>query len=338
MYSVEHSEVEKILKRIYSQKGWEELLDECISDYDKSRNNEIEYKTTDHSRVEEILKEIYSQKGWEELLDECINDYNQRKLDEDDEYSDDEIEYKTIDYSGAEEILKKIYSPQEWTELQKQKGIDLEECINDFNKRELDEDDTITFREFFALRDFKETGYMRLYDETKESYEMQRALVVLTNDQHPICGGKTENFTIWRGETREISEVGIFKIGNEYSTGRFMSTTSNQNIIDGFMSYELEPHQINVTYKIEVNSLLVGADISAILHDGEKEVVILPNTKFEITDVKYDDNHTLCISMKNKPIIYDTWKSNFDPWLSEQSINLEPHILGSDVLQIDMIT
>ncbi|MCC8418779.1 MAG: hypothetical protein LN590_04335 [Rickettsia endosymbiont of Glossina mortisans submortisans] len=72
------------------------------------------------------------------------------------------------------------------------------------------------------------------------------------------------------------------------------------------MSDELKPHQINIEYEIEMNSPLVGADISSILNDGEKEIVALPNTKFEITNVKHEmyDDHTL--SMKNKPIIYDT--------------------------------
>ena len=95
-----------------------------------------------------------------------------------------------------------------------------------------------------------------------------------------------------------------------------------------------------------MNSSLVGADISSILNDGEKEIVVLPNTKFEITNVKHEDEHTLCISMKNKPIIYDTWKSNFDLWLSniEQlastntDIDMETYTLGSDASQIDIIT
>ena len=49
--------------------------------------------------------------------------------------------------------------------------------------------------------------------------------------------------------------------------------------------------------------------------------------------------------MKNKPIIYDTWKSNFDLWLSniEQlvstntDIDMETYTLGSDASQIDII-
>ncbi|WCR56609.1 MAG: hypothetical protein PG979_000666 [Rickettsia asembonensis] len=229
--------------------------------------------------------------------------------------NDDEIDYET-----AEEILKEIYSLNELEELKKQDGVELEEYVDAYNEAELDDNNSITFREFFALKDFKETGYMRLYDKTKESYEMQRALVILTNDQYQMSQGQVENLTIWCGETREKSEVGIFNIGNEYSTERFMSTTSEQSIINNHMSDELKPHQINIEYEIEMNSPLVGADISSILNDGEKEIVVLPNTKFEITSVKHEDDHTLCISMKNKPIIYDTWKSNFDLWLSNMGV------------------
>ncbi|GAA5251760.1 hypothetical protein [Candidatus Rickettsia kedanie] len=58
-------------------------------------------------------------------------------------------------------------------------------------------------------KDFKETGYMRLYDKTKESYEMQCTLIILTNDQYQMSQGQVENLTTWRGETREKSEVGI---------------------------------------------------------------------------------------------------------------------------------
>lgn len=241
--------------------------------------------------------------------------------------SDNEIDYKTINYEEAENILKEIYSPQEWEELQKQDGVDFEEYVGIYNRIELDENNNINFREFFALKDFKETGYMRLYNETKESYEMQRALVILTKDQYQASQGQIENFTLWRGETREKSEVNIFCPNKEYSTGRFMSATYSHDI-DGYMLDELKPNQINVKYKIEITSLLAGADISAVLKDLEEEVVILPNTKFEITDVKFDDD-TLCVSMKNKPIIYDEWESNF--------YNLEQLMLptGTTVLGVD---
>ncbi|HJD56331.1 MAG TPA: hypothetical protein LFW21_06990 [Rickettsia endosymbiont of Pyrocoelia pectoralis] len=242
--------------------------------------------------------------------------------------SDDEIDYKT-----AENILKKIYLPQEWKELQEQDGIDLEGYVDAYNEAELDECHNINFREFFALKDFKETGYMRLYDETRESYEMQRAFLRVTKYQYEMDLGQTEVRTLWRGETREKSEVNIFYPNKEYFTERFMSTTSDQSIIGNFMSDQLKPNQTNVEYEIKVDSVLVGANISAILNDLEEEIVILPYTKFEITDIKFDDDK-LCVSMKNKPIIYNEWESNFDTWLCnlEQSIPIGTDVLGLDAL------
>ncbi|ABV74349.1 hypothetical protein A1C_00060 [Rickettsia akari str. Hartford] len=43
--------------------------------------------------------------------------------------------------------------------------------------------------------------------------------------------------------------MGIFNIGNEYYTERFMSTTSEHSIINNHISGELKPNQINMKLK-----------------------------------------------------------------------------------------
>lgn len=116
-------------------------------------------------------------------------------------YNDDEIDYET-----AEEILKEIYSLSELEELKKQDGVELEEYVDAYNEAELDDNNSITFREFFALKDFKETGYMRLYDKTKESYEMQRALVILTNDQYQMSQGDKLKILLFGVEKQERNQ------------------------------------------------------------------------------------------------------------------------------------
>ena len=87
-------------------------------------------------------------------------------------YNDDEI-----DYDIEEEILKEIYHSNELEELKWQDRVP-EGYVDAYNEAELDDSNSITFKEFFVLKNFKEIGYIGLYDKTKESYyEMQHALI-----------------------------------------------------------------------------------------------------------------------------------------------------------------
>ncbi|CNI82605.1 MULTISPECIES: ADP-ribosyltransferase [Yersinia] len=215
----------------------------------------------------------------------------------------DDVSVPVSEISDALNELTSIYSEDF---LQNVTQLDIHDEIKNFNQ--LSAYRKVNFIDWFAFRDFKEDGYVRINNFLRESqgeqqnvrsnvFQMKLSLMHLTMLQ---AMQPTVQQTLFRGEVRSLFSTSNWTEGSIFSTKSFMSSSQDEDVAWSFCGDKttLDNDSINVLFEIYNDNPYSGADISSVLRDGEDEFLFLPETDFIITDRTYDaEEKTLKIEM-----------------------------------------
>ncbi|MDA5543109.1 hypothetical protein PGS62_03990 [Yersinia rochesterensis] len=221
---------------------------------------------------------------------------------------------ESIDESNFDMVKEEIESIYSKKTLDRNQ-LDIEEEINSYNRIPLN--DEVSFREYYALRNYKEIGYvgmnkaMRTGDVTPdveiEINEFYRTLDkfsdinIAAREQGHIATDENSTISqVFRGEIRNRAEfLAKIKPGKKIEVDAFFSTTSNEKVIMDFNSNDLSGDDANIRYTIKYqHGRTNSTNISRILNELEEERIFLPRSRFYIVEViEEDDGETIEVRM-----------------------------------------
>lgn len=157
----------------------------------------------------------------------------------------------------------------------------------------------IHFIDWFAFRDFKEDGYVRINAFLREAGNNQnniRADVfqIMLSAMHLImlqANDPGEPQMLYRGEVRPSADTGQWQQGTIFTSQALMSASHNPEVAWSFLDDEdrLQRQWVNVLFEIVNDNPYSGAPLSEVLCDMEEEYLFLPDTDFIITGRDYND-------------------------------------------------
>lgn len=194
---------------------------------------------------------------------------------------------------------------------------DLDELISAYNEKELF--DAYHFSEIFSAYDYGKEGYVHINQgllhppadaAVKSRAEQLELSIRYISDSQ---AGIPEKFAeiedmlpFYRGEVRDLTEISAFRVGDDYSTRAFFSTTAEMDVAESFLASDistLPADKVNVIYNIKKISPYSGAQMEDVMIDGESEFVFLPNVKFEITEIQHDaESRLFQIDLAQHPV------------------------------------
>ncbi|CFQ35189.1 Uncharacterised protein [Yersinia aleksiciae] len=205
--------------------------------------------------------------------------------------------------SRAKEEIESLYSRI----TLENNELDIENEIKNYNSSSAHEH--VSFREYYALRHYKEIGYLEINEAMRtgnitpelqiEISEVYNALdrnsdmnITLRESDNAPPPEESNVSILYRGETRNRAEfLAKIKPDTTIDIEPFFSTTSDEEVINDFKTDDLQEGQINVSYMIKYHEGLTNStDISEILGDAEQERIFLPHSRFNIDKVTEVDN------------------------------------------------
>lgn len=213
---------------------------------------------------------------------------------------------ESIDADDIEDIIDEIKSLYDEKTLENNE-LDISEEIENYNSSSACE--KVSFREYYALRNYKENGYLEINkamrtgeisNEVKiEIAEVYSALnqnsdiSISLRDNGEIISERASTVSkLYRGEVRNRDEFFSQVVAESViEIDSFFSTTSDEEVIVEFNTDDLTDEQINVIYTIKYqHGRTNSTDITRILGDTEEERVFLPKSRFLIVSVKKSDD------------------------------------------------
>lgn len=193
---------------------------------------------------------------------------------------------KTIEGTNAvrkQKLTKRIGTPIEDTEINLIKEeikqiygqdildkipLEINEETKNYNRSAWEK---ISFESWFAIRNYKEEGYVRINsvlrsgaaitgDDLIETEQLTNALRAISSARD-ITNEPTDKI-LYRGEIRNLVEIhASFEAGETFINKSFLSTSFDKDVISNFTSNQLETGDVNVEYQIERGSALSGINI-----------------------------------------------------------------------------
>lgn len=219
-------------------------------------------------------------------------------------------------------IIRKNYSDGFLDECK----LDIRDEVSLYNKQRAY--DSIDFMSWFAIRDYKEDGYVHINrflqglqnPDTKLGFEdLSNRCKKLTQaiNSLSILQDSNDFFSegiLFRAETcykKDMQHINLEQ-GEIFERPTFISTSEEKETTFEFCccKKDLKESQINIYYTISRTSLLVGANISALVNDQEAEVLFPPKTKFIIQDVTRNEK-SIHIKLITEDIDRSVWLENF---------------------------
>lgn len=189
--------------------------------------------------------------------------------------------------------------------------LDLDDEFNNYNRSEAFK--CVTFLDWYTLRDYKQAGYTRVNRPLKDLHdaghakpgtagtpmsEHAQALVARLADamdkaiefqQKEIQTGLMEEMerVVYSGTDMSLAALHELQPGSVYEYPAFLSTTTDEDVADEFISVpdESSSNRAGVLYEIELAPESNALDIGKILKDGEAEILFPPKTKFVVREV-----------------------------------------------------
>ena len=203
------------------------------------------------------------------------------------------------DIEDAIDEIKNIYEDKTFENSE----LDIREEIENYNYSSACE--KVSFREYYALRHYKESGYLEInkalrtgeissdvkieIDEVYSALNRNSDINIALRDNGEIISEEQSTVSqLYRGEVRDRDDFFSKIVANSIiEIDSFFSTTSDEEIITEFNTEELDDDQINVTYTIKYqHGRTNSTDLTKILGDSENERVFLPKSRFLIVRVE----------------------------------------------------
>ncbi|WP_145574746.1 hypothetical protein [Yersinia alsatica] len=209
---------------------------------------------------------------------------------------------ESINNSDIEDAIDEIKNTYEDKTFENSE-LDIREEIENYNSSSACE--KVSFREYYALRNYKESGYLEINKALRtgeissdlkiEIDEVYNALnknsdinIALRENGEIISEEESTVSQLYRGEVRNRDEFFAQIVANSViEIDSFFSTTSDEEVIVEFNTDSLSDEQINVTYTIKYQQGRTNStDLTKILDDTENERVFLPKSRFLIVRVE----------------------------------------------------
>lgn len=195
---------------------------------------------------------------------------------------------------------------------------DMDELIDAFNKQKLYV--KFHFIDLFSIYDYGKDGYV---DINKTLLSLPAGaprpphIAQLALTLHHLAmkqANDDEYFSnavpLFRGEVRKSEDFYDLDEGDIFSSPIFFSTSDDQDVAESFLGDKeaLRQGEINVLYTIDKITPYSGACLSEIINDRENEFLFLPDIKFIITEIQYNEEDSLLnVTMSQLPISKNTF-------------------------------
>ncbi|RXA96716.1 hypothetical protein [Yersinia sp. 2105 StPb PI] len=218
---------------------------------------------------------------------------------------------KPRDFAKIKEEMENIYGKERLDEGE----LDIEKEIELYNTSYAHEN--ISFREYFAIRNFQEEGFVAINHALRTGeagdeldVEIAETYTALDNNSDINISLREDGYIpsedesvvdeVYRGEVRDRAEFLAQVIPEEIiEIDSFLSTTADEDSIAHFNSSDLNDGQVNVRYTIRfflgrTNSTEIGD----LLDEPGEERIFLPKSRFLITELEESaDSSTFRVSM-----------------------------------------
>ncbi|XP_051174964.1 uncharacterized protein LOC127290447 isoform X2 [Leptopilina boulardi] len=196
------------------------------------------------------------------------------------------FEYKDILIEEGKNRITSIYTFRERYKIEK--GILIENMINNFNEQNAGY--SMTFEDYYAIRNFATTGHERITGDTNEAKKMKLALYKLAIRQTRELYRKEEFDTtlFYFDSIPEDTFKNEVYIGKLFTLRKFTLTSTKNISATRFSARPLSGYR-NILYEIKFENSYVRAKINVDVNDKqvfrEKKVILLPGSEFKIEKI-----------------------------------------------------
>ncbi|XP_051171721.1 uncharacterized protein LOC127288360 [Leptopilina boulardi] len=194
------------------------------------------------------------------------------------------LEKNNITITNGLDRINVIYTYRE--RLKIEDGTTIENIIRNFNDQKAGF--SVTFEDYYALRNFVTSGYTRISGDTPEAKRMKLALYKLAIRQSDDLREEFE-WTLFRLESKSIDIVDIdFSLGKQVILQKFTITSTNIAAAIRFAASEANGFR-NILYEIKFFNhyfrIAIKTEVDKLESSNEKNIILLPGTEFEIYDI-----------------------------------------------------
>lgn len=203
------------------------------------------------------------------------------------------FDVKEISASGAQERIEALYPPD--YDAFSLMGWRAASMAEDYMTKSIYK--YLNFEDYFAVRNYCGSGYRRIGDNTVEARRMKNGIyrLAVRQSEDPI---QEYEKVLFRGEHRLSESVEkLFVIGNEFVFERFTSTTANLGTAICFSGWAA-PSKRSILYEMQFSEPYMRAKVSHLTRLDEEETILLPGTKFRVSEVVHESDTQKFIKVK----------------------------------------
>ncbi|XP_051159203.1 uncharacterized protein LOC127280331 [Leptopilina boulardi] len=171
-----------------------------------------------------------------------------------------------------------LYSKEERRQIEEEASI--ENIIKNYNEQKARY--SVTFHDYYAIRNYVTTGYTRIARDTQEAKLMKIALYKLAIRQSDDPDREFD-LKLFRLEAKPISIARMLSFQYNIILQKFTQAYPNLTSAIRFAVYPA-PECVNILYEMDFNGLYVRAKIEQFYNVKEKNVILLPGSVFLIED------------------------------------------------------
>ncbi|XP_051159202.1 uncharacterized protein LOC127280330 [Leptopilina boulardi] len=173
-----------------------------------------------------------------------------------------------------------LYSKEERRQIEEEASI--ENIIKSYNEQKARY--SVTFHDYYAIRNYVTTGYTRITRDTQEAKLMKIALYKLAIRQSDDPDREFD-LKLFRLEAKPISIATMLSSQYNIILRKFTQAYPNRTSAIRFAGYSA-PECMNILYEMDFNGLYVRAKIEQFYNVKEKNVILLPGSEFYVEDHK----------------------------------------------------
>lgn len=176
--------------------------------------------------------------------------------------------------------INSFYSSAERREIEKE--VPLATIVKNYNEKFARY--SLTFHDYYAIRNYIATGYRRIGANTKEAKLMKIALYTLairqSDDQNREFNSR------FRIETVPFQ---IFRILSEQKNITLQKFTQTSSSVSSAMKYAGYPAlgYVNIIYEMVFSGVYVNVRIEQVYKNTEENVILLPGSEFDVEDTEW---------------------------------------------------
>ncbi|XP_051159210.1 uncharacterized protein LOC127280334 isoform X1 [Leptopilina boulardi] len=191
---------------------------------------------------------------------------------------DPRFEEHNISNFDGEFRINALYSKEERRQIEEEASI--ENIIKNYNEQKARY--SVTFHDYYAIRNYVTTGYTRITRDTQEAKLMKIALYKLAIRQSDDPDREFD-LKLFRLEAKPNSIARMLSSQYNIILQKFTQAYPNRTSAIRFAGYPA-PEYMNILYEMDFNGLYVRAKIEQFYNVKEKNVILLPGSKFFIED------------------------------------------------------